>query len=68
MGGLRYAAGIWWKSSYSSGNGQCIEISYKGAVVATRDSKDACGTAVSFERGAWNIFVSHIRAGLPAST
>lgn len=30
---------VWRTSSYSSGNGQCVEISCRGSHVAVRDSK-----------------------------
>jgi hypothetical protein len=30
---------VWHKSSYSSGNGQCVEIAFRDGRVAVRDSK-----------------------------
>ncbi|MFF4158334.1 DUF397 domain-containing protein [Streptomyces sp. NPDC001678] len=55
--------GIWRKSSYSSGNGQCFEIAVWQGVVATRDSKDLTRSPLTFGVGAWSAFVAGLRAG-----
>ncbi len=54
----------WRKSSYSSGNGQCVETAVLGTVVATRDSKDPDGPALLFSAAAWAAFVADVKTGL----
>lgn len=56
----------WFKSSYSSNGGDCIEVA--GNLVASdavpvRDSKDSDGPALIFPTAAWQSFVSAVRAG-----
>ncbi|MDH6707011.1 hypothetical protein P3T27_003740 [Kitasatospora sp. MAA19] len=52
----------WFKSSYSSNGGNCIEVddAHPGTV---RDSKDPDGPALIFPAEAWQSFVSAVRAG-----
>ncbi|MEY9992595.1 hypothetical protein ABIE67_004627 [Streptomyces sp. V4I8] len=46
------------KSSYSSGNGECIEVARNIAgTVAVRDSKDADGPALRLRPGTWTAFL-----------
>ncbi len=53
----------WRKSSYSTNGGDCIEIGEGLAgVVPVRDSKDANGPALAFERASWATFISHVKA------
>jgi hypothetical protein len=57
------AADKWVKSSYSQGNGACVEI--KSPVVsamAVRDSKVQDGPVLAFPAEAWNAFVASIKA------
>lgn len=53
----------WRKSSYSNGDGECIEIAdgISGAV-PVRDSKDPHGPALKFTADAWRAFVAGVRA------
>ncbi|QOV37226.1 DUF397 domain-containing protein [Streptomyces ferrugineus] len=54
------------KSSYSSGNGECVEVARNiPGTVAVRDSKDADGPILQLPPGAWTHF---LRLALPAST
>ena len=46
----------WCKSSYSSANGQCVEVASSPEVVAVRDSKDPAGPALVFTCQAWAAF------------
>jgi Domain of unknown function (DUF397) len=49
----------WRKSSYSSNNGNCVEVARNlPGVVAVRDSKDAAGPALVFTADEWRAFVS----------
>jgi hypothetical protein len=52
----------WVKSSYSGGNGACVEIAAPTlAAVAVRDSKGPAGPALSFRPAAWAGFVQTVR-------
>ncbi|MCX2183268.1 DUF397 domain-containing protein [Streptomyces sp. SKN60] len=55
----------WTKSSYSGGNGACVEV--KSPVVNAidvRDSKAPEGPSISFGPGSWNAFVGEVSAGV----
>lgn len=55
---------VWRKSSYSSGNGQCIEVSESlPGLIPVRDSKDPAGSRLVFEADTWMSFVSAVQAG-----
>ncbi|MCX4812983.1 MULTISPECIES: DUF397 domain-containing protein [unclassified Streptomyces] len=57
------AADKWIKSSYSQGNGACVEI--KSPVVsamAVRDSKVSEGPTLGFPADAWKAFVASVKA------
>ncbi|KJS54876.1 hypothetical protein VM98_16365 [Streptomyces rubellomurinus subsp. indigoferus] len=54
----------WFKSSYSSNGGQCIEVSNSmPGLVPVRDSKDPEGPALAFPADAWHSFVAAVRSG-----
>ncbi|MGW2523329.1 DUF397 domain-containing protein [Streptomyces sp. NPDC001617] len=56
-------ADTWVKSSYSTGNGACVEIkSPVVAAMAVRDSKVTEGPTLAFPAEAWNDFVTSIKA------
>ncbi|MEV8475181.1 DUF397 domain-containing protein [Streptomyces sp. NPDC051173] len=63
MSRTEFSKAIWRKSSYSSGNGQCVEIAVLREVVATRDSKNSHGPALVLGVDAWSAFVSGVKAG-----
>ncbi|MFB7979952.1 DUF397 domain-containing protein [Streptomyces vinaceus] len=51
----------WIKSSYSGGNGACVEV--KSPVVeaiAVRDSKVQDGPSLTFAPGSWTSFVTDV--------
>lgn len=51
----------WIKSSYSGGNGACVEVkSPAPALVAVRDSKDPDGPSLAFAPEAWSAFVAAV--------
>jgi hypothetical protein len=57
------ATATWTKSSYSTGNGACVEIkSPVRAAMAVRDSKVPEGPVLAFPADAWNTFVGSIKA------
>jgi hypothetical protein len=58
----------WRTSSYSSNNGNCVEITVNlPGVVAVRDSKNPHGPALVFTADEWRAFLSGARAGEFAS-
>ncbi|GEB49506.1 MULTISPECIES: DUF397 domain-containing protein [Streptomyces] len=54
----------WTKSSYSTGNGACVEVKSPAVrVVAVRDSKDPRGPELSFRPEVWGTFVARLDDG-----
>ncbi|AUY52229.1 DUF397 domain-containing protein [Streptomyces sp. CB01881] len=54
----------WRKSTYSTGDGECIEIAEGFTeIVPVRDSKDPHGPALTFTADAWRAFITAIHAG-----
>ena len=47
----------WHKSSHSSANGQCVEVTPVSGTIAVRDSKNPAGPELIFTRQAWVAFV-----------
>ncbi|MFJ9829245.1 DUF397 domain-containing protein [Streptomyces sp. NPDC101160] len=61
---IQGATDSWTKSSYSGGNGACVEV--KSPVVNAidvRDSKAPEGPSLSFGPASWNAFVGEVSAG-----
>ncbi|OII60706.1 DUF397 domain-containing protein [Streptomyces sp. CC53] len=57
------ATDTWTKSSYSGGNGACVEVkSPVVASIAVRDSKVPAGPSITFVADAWNAFVRDVGA------
>jgi Domain of unknown function (DUF397) len=53
----------WHKSSYSGGNGSCIEVADLVSTVAIRDSKNPDGPKLLIAPSDWQSFVRTIRTG-----
>lgn len=54
----------WRVSTYSGGNGSCVEVaSNLPGIVAVRDSKDRQGPALAFTHEAWSALVKGIKQG-----
>ncbi|MGH3815088.1 MAG: DUF397 domain-containing protein [Pseudonocardiaceae bacterium] len=54
----------WRKSSYSSDDGNCVEIAdLPAGRRAVRDSKDPIGPALMVTAAAWSAFTTGVRAG-----
>ncbi|MGA2827751.1 MAG: DUF397 domain-containing protein [Streptosporangiaceae bacterium] len=54
----------WKKSSYSSGEGNCVEVGASAPVVAVRDSKQegmARRDVLAFTPAAWEKFTSNLK-------
>jgi hypothetical protein len=54
----------WRKSTYSSDDGNCVEVAdLDGGARAVRDSKDPTGAQLMFTAGQWSAFTTGVRAG-----
>ncbi|MEV5510743.1 DUF397 domain-containing protein [Streptomyces orinoci] len=57
----------WFKSSYSSNGGDCVEIAANLAVasgtVPVRDSKAPQGPALAFPMPSWASFITGVKGG-----
>ncbi|WP_328917256.1 MULTISPECIES: DUF397 domain-containing protein [unclassified Streptomyces] len=53
----------WFKSSYSNGQGECVEVAFMGEAIAMRDSKNPGGPALTFATDEFRTFVRHIGDG-----
>ena len=55
---------MWRKSSYSSGQGNCVEVCLgEPGAVAVRDSKDQAGPELAVGDRAWSAFVRGVKQG-----
>ncbi|MEU8591742.1 DUF397 domain-containing protein [Streptomyces sp. NPDC048664] len=62
MAVLQGSTDTWVKSSYSAGNGACVEVkSPTTAALAVRDSKVSDGPVLAFPADAWNSFVASVK-------
>lgn len=56
------AEATWRASSYSGGQGNCVEVTDGfPAVLPVRDSKRPTGPVLVFSYSAWNGFLNHLR-------
>ena len=53
----------WHKSTRSSADGACVEMTDAGTVVAARNSKDQSGPVLAFTADEWRTFIAGRRAG-----
>jgi hypothetical protein len=54
----------WYKSSYTSGQGNCVEVAdLADSTHAVRDSKDPAGPVLKFPEDAWRAFVGAVKSG-----
>ncbi|OKI03501.1 DUF397 domain-containing protein [Streptomyces sp. CB02923] len=54
----------WTKSSYSGGNGACVEVAVPATTaIAVRDSKNPDGPRLTFDTSAWSTFVADVGKG-----
>ncbi|MGW6454882.1 DUF397 domain-containing protein [Streptomyces sp. NPDC055078] len=55
----------WFTSSYSDGQHNCVEVAHiVGGTVATRDSKNPTGPALTFAPANWRAFLAGTTAGV----
>jgi hypothetical protein len=53
----------WFKSTRSSGNGNCVEVAIVDDTVGVRDSKDRSGPVLVFTASEWRAFVAGAKDG-----
>lgn len=54
-------AAIWHASTFSGGQGECVEVADNiPVVVPVRDSKRPTGPVITFSHHVWRSFVTHI--------
>jgi hypothetical protein len=53
----------WYKSSYTNGQGNCVEVAALADRVAVRDSKDPDGLVLTFTPVEWLSFGAGVKAG-----
>ena len=54
----------WRKSSYSGGEGNCVEIADHPNRVFVRDTKDRTGPTLRFTPHAWRVFADQVKRSL----
>ncbi len=54
---INLSSAVWRKSSLSSGEGACVELTYIGNHAATRDSKNPAGPVLVFPTSHWQRFL-----------
>ncbi|WP_316521178.1 DUF397 domain-containing protein [Kitasatospora brasiliensis] len=52
----------WRKSSYSGGNGDCVEVAAAGSVIYIRDSKDPEGPALAITPETYALLIRTVAA------
>jgi hypothetical protein len=53
----------WRTSSYSGGQGNCVEVGTGRRTVAVRDSTDPAGPRLAFGPVAWRAFTARLKTG-----
>ncbi|GAA1743416.1 DUF397 domain-containing protein [Luedemannella helvata] len=53
----------WRKSSYSAGDGNCVEVASAGDRIAIRDSKNTDIPPLVFSRESWATFITAVHEG-----
>ncbi|MGI5215076.1 DUF397 domain-containing protein [Plantactinospora sp. CA-290183] len=55
----------WRRSSFSNGQGNCVEVAETSIGVGVRDSKDVAGPTLVFDRSAWAALIAEVKDGRP---
>ncbi|MFI6867294.1 DUF397 domain-containing protein [Nocardia sp. NPDC050406] len=53
----------WFKSAYSTGAKECVEIAFLDGGVGVRDSKNPTGPALVFAATEWDVFAAAVASG-----
>jgi hypothetical protein len=51
----------WRVSSYTGGQGNCVEVGMSATTIAVRDSKDREGPVLYFAPAAWRAFIQDLK-------
>ena len=63
MTGIDLSRAEWRKSSYSSQDGNCVEVARNlPGLVAVRDSKELDGASLVVSQETWQVFIRSVRA------
>ena len=54
----------WRKSSYSGGEGNCVEVAGDRTRVLVRDTKDKAGAMLRFSPAVWRKFADEVKRSL----
>ncbi|MFI7003487.1 DUF397 domain-containing protein [Nocardia sp. NPDC050175] len=61
---VELATAEWFKSSHSSGGGECVEVAFLDSdMIGVRDSKNPAGPALIFTPTEWATFTASVTAG-----
>ncbi|MFE3254196.1 DUF397 domain-containing protein [Nocardia sp. NPDC059091] len=64
MTSIDLSAALWFKSSHSGSQSDCVEVAHlDGGMVGVRDSKNPTGPALVFGPGEWDAFTSGVVGG-----
>jgi hypothetical protein len=58
-------ASDWRTSSYTGGQGNCVEVADAARTVIVRDTKDQNGAVLAIPANAWNQFTNSLQPGMP---
>jgi hypothetical protein len=58
---INHPCASWRKSSYSSGEANCVEVAGRPGAVAVRDSKDPGGPPLAVAPSTWRAFTRRIK-------
>ena len=53
----------WKKSSYSTAQGNCVEVAPVREATAIRDSKNPAGPVLRFPADSWRAFIGAVKSG-----
>jgi hypothetical protein len=51
----------WHVSTYTGGQGNCVEVGKTATTIAVRDSKDREGPVLHFDPAAWRAFIQRLK-------
>ncbi|MFD6356053.1 DUF397 domain-containing protein [Nocardia tengchongensis] len=64
MNDRRLAGAVWFKSTRSAGNSECVEVAFLAqGLVGIRDSKNPTGPALVFSPDEWDSFTAAVVDG-----